>query len=162
MTMLQAVERPPTFTFCSPTRRVWRRIENASAQRFVPDMGGVTGEVAEPARRARLDRWAGVVDGDSDLSEEDDADRGVGYYGLSARTRRMAERSGVRAVVRMLVEGQTVVNANARGLGRPTAQVRRTIALVDRCARHHAAARERRIERATRQSALEQLTGVAS
>ena len=64
--------------------------------------------------------------------------------------------------MRMLGEGQTVVNAIARGLGRPTARVRRTIALVDRRARHHAAARERRIEQATRQSALEQLTGGAS
>jgi len=73
-TIFPAVERPPTYTFCSPTRRVWQCVEDASAQRFVPDMG----EFAESARRARLDRRAGVVDSDSDLSEKEDADRGWG------------------------------------------------------------------------------------
>ena len=160
--MLPFVERLPTHTFCTLTRRVWRRIEDVSAPRFVPYMGGVTGAFAESAWRARLDRWAGVVDSDSDISEEDAADRGVGYYGLSARTRRMAERAGMPAVVSMLGDDQTVVDALARGLGQPSARVRRQIDLVDRRARQHAAARKRRIERAARQSALERLTGVAS
>jgi len=78
-TMLPVVERLPTYTFCTLTRRVWRRIEDASAPRFVPYMGGVTGAFAESAWRARLDRWAGVVDSDSDISKDDAADRGVGY-----------------------------------------------------------------------------------
>ena len=73
----------------------------------------------------------------------------------------MAERAGVCAVVRMLGEGQTVINAIARGLNRPTARVRRSIALVARRARHSAAAWERRIEQAVLQSALQQLTGGA-
>jgi len=73
----------------------------------------------------------------------------------------MAELAGVCAVVRMLGEGQTVINAIARGLNRPTARVRRSIALVARRARHSAAAWERRIEQAVLQSALQQLTGGA-
>jgi len=160
--MLPVVEWLPTYTFCTLTRRVWRRIEDASAPRFVPHMGGVTGAFAESAWRARLDRWAGVVDSDSDISEEDAADRGVAYYGLSARTRRVAERAGMQAVVSMLGDDQTVVDALARGWGRPSARVRQTIELVDRRASQHAAARKRRIVRAARQSALERLTGAAS
>jgi len=74
----------------------------------------------------------------------------------------MAERAGMQAFVSMLGDDKTVVDALARGLGRTSARVRRTIELVDRRARQHAAARTRRIERAARQSALERLTGGAS
>jgi len=158
---LPAVERLSTYTFYGPVRQSGRRVKDAPRHMFVPQMGDRVGSFADAASAALQDRWVGRDD--SDGSEED----GTGghpadYFHLSSRTRRAAARRGIWSVVKTAGDGAAVVNALATLLDSNAANVRRTIALIERRARDNKTAREEQASTRTRRESFEKLTGGVS
>ena len=95
----------------------------------------------------------------SDASKDGTGGHPADYFYLSSRTRRVATRRGTWSVVKTVGEGAAVVDALATLLDSNSANVRRTISLIERRARDNETARQEQASTRTRRESFEERTG---
>jgi len=153
VTRVPAVERLPTYTFYVAVRQSWRRVEDAPRHIFVPHMGDRVGSFADAASAALQDQLVRRDDSDgSDAWENGTGGYPVDYLHLYSRPRRAATRRGIWSVLKTVGDGAAVVDALATLLDSNAANVRRTIALIERRARDNETAREEQASTRTRRA----------
>jgi len=98
----------------------------------------------------------------SDASDDEPTHLSNRYHSLEERTFRMAQRAGVYAVVQALGDSPAMVHTLSEVLGETLIHMTHVVELVPRRRDDHRRAASEREAQATRQAALEQLTGGAS
>ena len=144
--------------------RSWRRVEGVASFKHTPYLGDTDDEHAAAATIMRKNGWTASdcnSDG-SDASDDEPTHLGNRYHSFGERTVRMAQRAGVYAVVQALGDSPAVVHTLTEVLGETLPHMTHVVKLVQRRGDDHRRAASEREAQATRQAALEQLTGGGS
>ena len=161
--VLPAVERLPTASAYTSMRRSWRRVEGVASFKHTPYLGDTDDAHAAAASIMDKNGWT-APDCNSDGSDASDDERthlGNRYQSLEERTFRMAQRAGVYAVVHALGDSPAVLHTLSEVLGETLPHMTHVVKLVQRRGDDHRRAMSQREDQATRQAALEKLTGGA-